>query len=105
MNPFNGIAEFFLGLIKEKTLQGWVKLGVELFLSGLISLFFTCGFVLVVPPHSWAISIGSGLMSSAVCMTVVFRRSPLTKGLLLVLPSAEAARELETDLQVIEKSK
>ena len=105
MNPFQGIAEFFLGLIKEKTLQGWIRLGVELFLSGLLSFLFVCGTVLIAPPHSWAIGAGSGMVVASVCMTVVFRRSPLTKGLLLVLPSAEALKEINTDIEVIEKTK
>ena len=105
MNPFTGIAQFALGLIEHKVLQGWVKLGVELFLSGLLSFLFICGSVLISPPHSWAIGIGSGMVIAAVCMTVVFRRSPLTKGLLLVLPSSEALAEIHTDIQEIEKSK
>ena len=105
MNPFEGIASFCLGLIKQKVLQGWIKLGVELFLSGLLSFLFVSGTVLIAPPHSWAIGVGSGMVVAAICMTVVFRRSPLTKGLLLVLPSAEALKEINTDIEVIEKAK
>jgi hypothetical protein len=36
-------------------------------------------------------------------MTVLFRRSPLTKGLMVVLPAEEALKELATNFQTIEK--
>ena len=103
MNPFSVIAEFFLGVLKQKTLQNWLRLLFELFLSGLLTFMLIAGSTLLVPPHSWAIATGSGLVLAAVVMTVVFRRSPLTKGMMLVLPSWEAAKEIETNLQVIQK--
>jgi hypothetical protein len=104
MNPFDGVAKFFLGMLEQKTIQNWARLIFELLCSGILSFLFVCGSILAAPPHSWAIASGTGMVVAAVCMTVVFRRSPLTKGLLLVLPSQEALKELSTDIEVIQKS-
>ena len=105
MNPFDALANFGLGILKQQVIQGWCKLIFTIAFSGGVTFVFICGTVLVSPPHSWAIAVGSGQMLAAVCMTAVFRASPLTKGLLVVLPSAEAAKEIETDLQTIQRSK
>jgi hypothetical protein len=45
------------------------------------------------------------MLSASVMMVAVFRRSPLTKGMLVALPEAEAKTELETDIQVINRAK
>lgn len=103
MIGLDALAKFFLGVLEQKTVQKWAKLVFELLCSGLLTFLFVFGSVLVVPPHSWAIATGSGSVTAAICMTVVFRRSPLTKSLLLVLPSEEAAKEIATDIQVIER--
>lgn len=104
MNPFTALAELAVGFWKAGKAQAWAKLVFELLCSGFISFLMVCGGVLISPPHSWPIGIGSGMVSAAICMTVVFRRSPLTKGLLLVLPEVEATKELETDLQTIQRN-
>ena|ERR1700690_1032779 len=105
MNPFDALANFGLGILKQRVIQDWCKLIFSIAFSGGVGFVFTCGAVLVAPPHSWAMAIGSGQIIAGVCMTAVFRASPLTKGLLVVLPSAEAAKEIETDLQTIQRSK
>ncbi len=110
INPFDSIAKFFLGVLEQKTVQNWLKLLFELIASGLFTFLFICGGALgacvvakVAPAYCWISAVGSGMVSAAISMTVVFRRSPLTKGMLLVLPSAEAAKGLATDLQTIER--
>lgn len=105
MNPFEAVADVIVGFYKAGKGQAWLKLLFTLACSGVLSFLFTCGGMLLAPAHSWPIAIGSGMVMSAVCMTVVFRRSPLTKGLLLVLPAAEATKELQTDLEIIERTK
>jgi hypothetical protein len=45
------------------------------------------------------------MVMAAMAMAVLFRRSPLTKGLMVVLPEAEATKEIESDFQIIEKAK
>lgn len=104
MNPFQGLAEFVLGRIKQGIWSQWLKFIFELVFSGSITFLFICGSTLVTS-KSPALSIGLGMISSAISMTVLFRResSKLTKGMLVVLPGEEAAKELETNIQIIQK--
>lgn len=105
MNPFDAIASFVLGKIKEGIWAQWLKFLFELFFSAVVSFLFICGTSLVAT-RSAAIAIGSGMVASALSLTVLFRRESLklTRGMLVVLPSAEAAQELATDFQVLQKS-
>ena len=104
MNPFDAIATFVLGKIKEGVWAEWLRFLFELLFSAIVSFLFTCGSVLVTT-RSAAIAIGSGMVVASLALTVLFRResSKLTKGMLVVLPSAEAAKELATDFETIEK--
>ena len=105
MNPFNAIAELILGKIKEGFIAAWVKFLFELIFSAIVSFLFVCGTLLATTDEV-SLAIGSGMVMSALSVVVLFRResSKLTRGMLVVLPSAEAAKELETDFQVIQKS-
>lgn len=106
MNPFSALAELAVGFWKAGKAQAWTRLVFALMLSGLLSFLFVCGTALVAlhtTPGCWPLSIGSGMVMAAIAMTVVFRRSPLTKGMMLVVPTEEAAKELATDLEVIQK--
>lgn len=102
MNPFDGLAHFFLGLIEQKKIQNWYKLFFTLIMSAVLTFLYVAGTALSTGA-SGLVSFGLGMVASAVVMTVVLRRSPLTKGMLFVLPSEEATKELETNLQVIQK--
>lgn len=104
MNPFDAIAALVLGKIKDGIWAQWLKFMFELLFSAVVSFLFTCGTVLVAT-RSAAVAIGSGMIVASLSLTVLFRResSKLTKGMLVVLPSAEAAKELATDFQTIEK--
>lgn len=111
MNPFSALADLAVGFWKAGKAQAWAKLIFELLCSGVISFLVTCGGVLgtsaaagkIAPAFCWLLGIGAGMVTAGICMTVVFRRSPLTKGLMLVLPSEEAAKEIAASLQVIER--
>ena len=105
MNPFDAIATFILGKIKEGVWAAWLRFLFELLFSAVVSFLFTCGTVLC-STQSDALAVGSGMIVAALALTVLFRResSKLTKGMLVVLPSAEAAKELATDFQTIEKT-
>jgi len=105
VNPFNAIAELILGKIKEGFIAAWVKFLFELIFSAIVSFLFVCGTLLATTDEV-SLAIGSGMVMSALSVVVLFRResSKLTRGMLVVLPSAEAAKELETDFQVIQKS-
>lgn len=105
MNPFDAIATFVLGKIKEGIWAAWLKFLFELTFSAVVSFLFVCGTVLA-STRSAALSIGSGMIAASLSLTVLFRResSKLTKGMLVVLPSAEAAQELANDFQIIQKA-
>lgn len=124
MNPFDGIAQFALGLIEKKILQAWVRLLFSMIGSGVLTFMLVCGGSLIgvktlvlifgptvasalpasLPAGDSGFSIGLGLVFSALMMVVVFRRDPLSKGVMLVLPSWEAAAELNTNTQVIDRT-
>jgi hypothetical protein len=105
VNPFNAIAELILGRIRDGIIAAWLKFLFELIFSAIVTFLFVCGTILVTSDEV-VIAIGSGMIGAALSMTVLFRResSKLTKGMLVVLPSAEAAKELATDFQVIQKA-
>lgn len=105
MNPFDAIASFVLGKIKEGIWAAWLRFLFEMGFSAVVSFLFICGSVLATT-KSPSIAIGSGMVMAAIAMTTLFRRekSKLTKGMLVVLPSAEAAQEIATDLQTIQKN-
>ncbi len=104
MNPADAILGFVWDKIKEGVWAQWLRFLFELIFSAGVSFLFTCGTVLC-GTESPEIAIGSGMIMAAVALTVLFRResSKLTKGMLVVLPEAEAAKEIATDLQTIEK--
>ena len=104
MNPFDALASLVIGKIKEGIYARWLTLLFEMFFSATVSFLFTCGSMLTATRIP-SISIGSGMVMAGICLTVLYRRSPLTKGMLVVLPGSEATGELASDLQVIEKSK
>ena len=105
MNPFNAIAELILGKIKEGIFVAWAKFLFELIFSAAVSFLFICGTLLATTDEV-TLAIGSGMVMSALSVVFLFRResSRLTRGMLVVLPSAEAAKELATDFQVIQKT-
>jgi len=104
MNPFDALAAFVLGRIEQGVWAQWLKFLFELAFSAVVSFLFICGSVLAAT-RSPSVAIGSGMVMAAIAMTTLFRRekNKLTKGMLVVLPSAEAAQEIATDLQAIQK--
>lgn len=105
MNPFDALATFVLGKIKEGLWAQWLKFLFELAFSAVVSFLFTCGSVLIAT-RSPSFAIGTGMLMAAVALTALFRRerSKLTRGMIVVLPGDEAAKEIATDLQTIQKS-
>ncbi|HEY3972303.1 MAG TPA: hypothetical protein VGM18_04815 [Candidatus Sulfotelmatobacter sp.] len=105
MNPFDAIAALILGKIKDGIWAQWLKFLFELLFSAVVSFLFTCGTVLVSGEPE-LLAIGAGMIMAALALTVLFRReaSRLTKGMLVVLPSAEATKEIATDFEVIQKA-
>jgi|ERR1043166_3624314 hypothetical protein len=89
-------------LIALHRIDRWCRLVFTMAFSGIVSFLGTCGGALVAHRAPWE-SIGLGMCSAAVMMTVLFRHSELTKGMMVALPSSEAADEIKTDTQVIQK--
>lgn len=88
--------------IQFRKINEWVKLLISLVSSFWLSLSFVTGGSLIAHrPTSEA--IGEGLVTATLLCTYLWRRSPLTKGMALALPADEAAKELETNVQVIDK--
>lgn len=104
-DPFGALAKFVLGRIEQGVWAQWLKFLFELSFSAVVSFLFVCGTVLA-STRSPAVAIGSGMVMSAIAMVTLFRReqNKLTKGMLVVLPSAEATQEIATDLQTIQKA-
>ena len=104
MDPLGALADFVLGKMKQSAVSLWLKLLFTMAFSAAVSFLFVCGTMLALGQAA-GFAIGSGMVMAAMAMTVLFRRSPLTKGLMVVLPGSEATKEIETNFQVIEKSK
>jgi drug/metabolite transporter (DMT)-like permease len=104
MNPFEPVATFVLGWMKQSLVGQWLRFLFELAFSAGVTFLFVCGSVMVAT-RSGILGIGFGMVAAAVSATALFRResSKLTRGMLAILPSEEAAKELATDLQTIEK--
>src|SRR5258707_10159064 len=100
MDPFHAIGEVVLGIYKERKVQNWCKLIFTLSFSAITTFLYVTGGSLAAT-RSWPISIGSGMVSAAVIMTVLFRRSDLTKGMIVALPAEEAKTEINSNIPVI----
>jgi hypothetical protein len=104
MDPFQGLADFVLGKLKQSAAALWFKFLFEMAFSAFGSFLFVCGTMLVTT-RVVTFSVGSGMIAAAISMTVLFRKeaSRLTKGMLVVLPADEAAKEMAANLQSIQK--
>ena len=91
-------------LIILHRIDRWSRLIFTMGFSGLVSFLATCGGALTAHRPSLE-AIGAGMCSAAVMMTVLFRRSELTKGMTVALPGQEAAQEIKTPTQIITKDK
>ena len=106
-------------MLEQKILQDWLKLIFEMFGSGFVTFLIVFGGVLSgstavklvfhvdpfpgVPAGNWALAVGLGSISAGVLMIAVFRRSPRSKGMIMLLPSWEATAEINTDTETIAK--
>lgn len=103
--PFNINLDLFTAIqrfIEARKLNEWLKLGIQLFCSFWFGGCGATGSSLVAHRPPWE-ALGSGLVMGSVCAVIVWRRSPLTKGLILALPEQEAREEMKSDTQVIMK--
>jgi hypothetical protein len=105
MDPFTGIATYLLGRLKQGVWAQWMRFLFELIFSGVVSFLFVAGGALVAT-RNWPAGIGAGMIAAGIYSTALFRResSKLTKGMMVVLPSEEAAEEMTAQVQEIDKS-
>jgi uncharacterized membrane protein YjjP (DUF1212 family) len=103
MNPFDGLARYFLGRIQQRVYQDWMRMLFQMGFSGMVTFLFVCGGTLV-KTGSWTASIGGGMVFSAVIMVAFFRRSPQTAGMIALLPQEEAIKEINLDIQTIQRA-
>jgi len=96
---FTGINQF----IEYRRINEWTKLILSCVFTFWLSAAFSCG-ALMAAKTATAVAVGTGLMTGSSLATLVFRRSPLSKGLILALPEKEAEVEMNTNLQVITKT-
>jgi hypothetical protein len=104
LDPVSDVVGAVSTLIRLHRLNDWSKLAANVFLSGSISFLVVCGGTLGTVAYKhvpaslcWVIGVGAGMVAAGVSMTVLWRTSPLTKGLQIVLPMAEATEELKAD--------
>jgi hypothetical protein len=102
VNPWSAIGDLILGYWKTKRLLQWGTLIFQMGLSATVTLLFVAGTVLTTT-GSFALGFGSGMSASAVVLVYFFRRSPLTKGMMLVAPQDEAEQEIKNNFQTIQK--
>lgn len=105
MLPFDiagAIASGINQFIEFRRIDRWCRLVFTMGFSGIVSFLTVCGASLSAHRPTYE-AIGTGMCSAAVMMTVLFRRSDLTKGMIVALPTQESKQEIETDTQVIQK--
>jgi hypothetical protein len=104
MNPFDALATFALGKIKEGVWAQWLKFLFELAFSAVVSFLFSCGTLLFAKAPA-GIAIGFGMIWAAMALVYLFRResSKLTRGMIVALPGDEAVKEMQSNFQTIQK--
>lgn len=99
---FTGIGNLINGLIRTHHMVEWAQLIISLACSYLGSERFIEGSMLVSGTNP-NIARGTGYIVGVVMAAVVWRRSTLTRGMTLALPVEEASKEMEANVQVIER--
>ena len=92
MDPFQGLAAFILGRLKQSAMVLYLKAIFSMLASSAISFLLVCGTSLV-STRQWTVSVGSGMIVAAVALTVAFKQSELAKKLAIVVPVLEGQAE------------
>jgi hypothetical protein len=118
MDPFNALATFVLGRLKESAEAQVAKILFQLLLTAWGSFFLTCGGVLSTYALNhllrgatfesgpiWALALGSAMTVMVLCVVYWIRTDPskLFKGMRFVFPNAEAAAELAQGFEVLKE--
>jgi hypothetical protein len=115
----DALAKFILGRLEAGVWAQWLRLLFELIYSGLASFLWGFGITVGALGGSvlagaaevpagliFVMGAGAGSLWAVVSMTALIRSDPakLLRGVKIVLPSAEALKEMNSDLQTITKS-
>ena len=84
-DPFSGLANLVIGLIRTHRLHAWVRLCFSLTWSYCTAFSFATGSALIAH-QPVATAIGSGMVLGASAACFLFVRSPLTRGLMVSVP-------------------
>jgi|SRR5437660_1618268 len=87
---------------RDTKLFQWVTLVTTLAFSGVVSFLGSCGSAMAGHRPTLE-AIGIGMITAGAMMTMVWRRSPITKNTIIALPAEEAKAELNANAQVISK--
>lgn len=111
-DPFNALASFVLGWMKQGLYAKLIRLFSEIFLAGLWSFQLGFGAATLAalanhlsPVTALVTGLGSGQIMSAIFMVATYRAdtSNATKGWRIVIPESEAQQELQQDTQTIDR--
>lgn len=92
MDPFQGLATFILGRLKESAMALYLKAIFSMIASGVISFLIICGTTLVTT-RLWSVSVGTGMLVAGIAMTIAFKQSELAKKVSIVVPELEQHQE------------
>jgi len=112
MGPWSIIGDFFVGLIRTRQVQGWYRLAASVLITAFVSFWGTWGASIwtihqTLPEVGWTgtlvLGFANASLSMAVMVYALIRRSPLAKGLSILVPKRIAQEELKQEFTHVEK--
>jgi hypothetical protein len=118
MDPFQALASLISSKLKDSAIALWLKLIFQLIVSmaGSFLIAFAAAIAGMAaanlqgsklgPAMMFVVALGAGAGTAAIVLVNQIRQnqSKLLRGMRFVFPSLEAAQEIETDLQTIQKT-
>lgn len=102
MNPFEGLAKFALGWIHEGHVQGWMRLAASLAATCFVSFFGGFGITAIgalqggkPPAFAFALGIAVGSLWMSLSALGIWKMSPLSKGIPILIPGAIQAEKVK----------
>ena len=100
MDPFQGVASFVLGWMKQTAMAKWLRLLFEMATGALVTLCFFTGTV-TLSSGSLTVGFATGLVAVSLVLLAQFKMSPLTKGLTLAVPLRIADEALAQRVELV----
>lgn len=92
LNPFTALSHFVLGWIKEGHVQAWIRLGVSLLGTGLVTFVGMFGITGLLTfkdfgaAGSFMIALYTACIVTSTTLLFLWRRTKLTKGIPIAVP-------------------